>query len=106
MMFDVYTVSQILAGNKTVTRRMPGKRVPAVEGKVHRLKIDRTEKAYGLILINSVTIEPLSNVTDDEAIKEGFNNRRHYLNYFKHLNGDVDEENQLVWRISFEYLGI
>jgi len=37
------------------------------------------------------------------AIREGFNNKEHYMNYFRHLNGDV-EEDQLVWRIEFELL--
>lgn len=103
MMFDVYTVSQILAGNKTVTRRMPFSRRPAVPNHYHKLKIDRTVKTYGLILILSCELEKLSNLTNEEAIKEGFNNKEHYLKYFKYLNGDVNE-NQLVWRIEFELM--
>ena len=101
MMFDVYCVSQILAGNKNVTRRrVTGKR-PAVPGHLHKLKVDRTKKTYGLILIEDCTLEPLGNLTDEEAIREGFNNKEHYLKYFKHLNGDIPED-ELVWRIKFE----
>lgn len=103
MMFDVYTVSQILAGNKTVTRRMPSGRRPAVPNHYHKLKIDRTTNTYGLILILSCELEKLSELTNEEAIKEGFNSREHYLKYFRHLNGDVDED-QLVWRIEFELM--
>ena len=39
MMFDVFTVSQILSGGKTVTRRMRGRRRPAVPGRLHKIKV-------------------------------------------------------------------
>lgn len=103
MMFDVYTISQILSGNKTVTRRMPSGKRPAVPGNIHKLKIDRTKKTYGLIKIESCELEKLGDLTEEEAIKEGFNNKKHYMNYFRYLNGDV-EEDQLIWKIEFELL--
>lgn len=103
MMFDVYTVSQILAGNKTVTRRMNNGKRPAVPGKIHKLKIDRTQNTYGLILINSCDIVRLGDLTDEEAVREGFNDKQHYMNYFYHLNGNVSDD-ELIWRISFELL--
>lgn len=103
MMFDVYCVSQILSGNKTVTRRMPGGKRPAVPNHIHKLKVDRTPDTYGSILILNCRMEKLSDLTDEEARKEGFRNKSHYMNYFKHLNGDVDE-NQLVWRIEFKLI--
>lgn len=103
MMFDVYTVSQILSGNKSVTRRIPSGKRPAVPGKIHKLKVDRTKNTYGSILINDCRIEKLSDLTEEEAIREGFNSKEHYMNYFRHLNGNV-EEDQLVWRVEFELL--
>lgn len=103
MMFDVYTVSQILAGNKDVTRRMATSRRPAIPGHIHKLKIDRTDKTYGLILIKSCELEKLSDLTDEEAHREGFNNKQHYLNYFKHLNNNI-QDNEFIWRIEFELL--
>lgn len=101
MMFDVYTVSQILAGNKTVTRRLAGGRRPAIPGSLHKLKIDRTKKTYGLIRIESCRLEQLKDLTDEEAIKEGFNNKKHYLKYFQHLNGSI-APSQWIWRVEFE----
>ena len=103
MMFDVYCVSQILAGNKDVTRRMPYGKRPAVPGHIHKLKIDRTKNTYGLILIEDCRIERLSQLTDEEARREGFNDKEHYMNYFRHLNGNVADD-ELVWRIKFELL--
>lgn len=103
MMFDVYCVSQILSGNKTVTRRMPTGRRPAIPGHKHWLKVDRTKNCYGLINIISCELEKISDLTEEEAIREGFNDKNHYMNYFKHLNGDV-EKDQLVWRVEFELL--
>lgn len=103
MMFDVYTVSQILSGNKTVTRRLSNGKRPAIPGKIHKLKIDRTQKTYGLILIISCDIVRLGDLTDEEAVKEGFNDKQHYMKYFHYLNGDVDDD-ELIWRIEFELL--
>lgn len=103
MMFDVYCVSQILSGNKTVTRRMPSGKRPAVPGHIHKLKIDRTKDTYGLILIEDCRLERLCQLTDKEARREGFNDKEHYMNYFRHLNGNIVDD-ELVWRIKFELL--
>lgn len=103
MMFDVYTVSQILAGNKDVTRRIPNGKRPAVPGHIHKLKIDRTKDTYGLILIEDCRLERLCQLTDEEARREGFNDKKHYMNYFRHLNGNVADD-ELIWRIQFELL--
>lgn len=103
MMFDVYCISQILAGNKNVTRRLVGKRRPAIPGRNHWLKIDRSKKTYGLIHIESCRLEKLGDLTNKEAIREGFNDKEHYLQYFRHINGNVSED-ELVWRVEFELL--
>lgn len=103
MMFDVYCISQILAGKKDITRRMPNGKRPAVPGHIHKLKVDRTKNTYGLILIEDCRIEKLSQLTDEEARREGFNDKEHYMNYFRHLNGDVADD-ELVWKIKFELL--
>lgn len=103
MMFDVFCLSQILSGRKDVTRRIPSGKRPAVPGHIHKLKIDRTKKTYGLILIEDCRLEKLGDLTDEEARREGFNCKEHYLKYFKHLNGDVNPD-ELVWRVQFELL--
>ena len=104
-MFDRFCVDKILEGKKTVTRRLPKGRQPARVGKIHKLKIDRTKKTYGLILITDCYLEAIKNIDDKEAKKEGFETRKEYLDYFMDINNiNVLDEHDLVWRIEFELL--
>ena len=105
MMFDKFCVDKILEGKKTVTRRLLKGRQPARVGKIHKLKIDRTKKTYGLILITDCYLEAIKNIDDKEAKKEGFETRKEYLNYFMNINNiDILDDHDLVWRIEFELL--
>lgn len=105
MMFDKFCVDKILEGKKTVTRRLPKGRQPARVGKIHKLKIDRTKKTYGLILITDCYLEMIKDIDDKEAKKEGFNSRQEYINYFMDINNiDILNDYDLVWRIEFELL--
>ena len=105
MMFDKFCVDKILKGEKTVTRRLPKGRQPARVGKIHKLKIDRTKKTYGLILITDCYLEAIKNIDDKEAKKEGFETRKEYLDYFMNINNiDILDNHDLVWRIEFELL--
>lgn len=105
MMFDKFCVDKILEGKKTVTRRLPKGRQPAIVGKIHKLKIDRTKKTYGLILITDCYLEAIKNIDDKEAKKEGFETRKEYLDYFMNINNiNVLDDHDLVWRIEFELL--
>ena len=105
MMFDKFCVDKILEGKKTVTRRLPKGRQPARVGKIHKLKIDRTKKTYGLILITDCYLEAIKNIDDKEAKKEGFETRKEYLDYFMNINNiDILDNHDLVWRIEFELL--
>ena len=105
MMFDKYCIEKILAGEKTVTRRIPHGRRPAVPGKIHKLKIDRTPKTYGLILIKDCYLDLVIEIDDEEAKKEGFNNRKEFIDYFMDINNiDILNDYDLVWRIEFELI--
>lgn len=105
MMFDKFCVDKILEGKKTVTRRLPKGRQPARVGKIHKLKIDRTKKTYGLILITDCYLERIKNIDNKEAKKEGFETRKEYLDYFMNINNiDVLDDSDLIWRIEFELL--
>ena len=105
MMFDKFCIDKILEGKKTVTRRLPKGRQPARIGKIHKLKIDRTKKTYGLILITDCYLEAIKNIDDKEAKKEGFETRKEYLDYFMNINNiDILNDYDLVWRIEFELL--
>lgn len=105
MMFDKYCIDKILAGEKNVTRRIPKGRRPAVPGKIHKLKIDRTKKTYGLILIEDCYLELVKEIDDDEAKKEGFSSRKEFIDYFMDINNiDMLSDWDLLWRIKFTLL--
>lgn len=105
MMFDKYCIEKILNGEKTVTRRIPRGRRPAVPGKIHKLKADRTPKTYGLILITDCYLDLVKEIDDDEAKKEGFSSRKEYIDYFMDINNiDILSDWDLLWRVEFELL--
>ena len=108
MMFDLYCIEQIKTGNKCVTRRLikPGGRRPAVPGTIHKLKIDRSKNVYGFIFINSCSQSRIKDIDDKEAQREGFTNRKQYINYFMDINNiDILNDYDWVWRVRFTYLG-
>lgn len=105
MIFDEYCVNKILNDKKTVTRRIPNGRRPAVPGKIHKLKIDRTKKTFGFILIKDCYLDFVKDIDDNEVKKEGFESRQEYIEYFMDIN-DIDILNDwdLLWRVEFELL--
>lgn len=107
MIFDDFCINKILEGKKTVTRRLTAKngRRPAVPGTIHKLKKDRTQNVYGKILINSCTLTLIKDIDDKEAIKEGFESRKEYIDYFMDINDiDILSDYDLVWRVRFTLL--
>lgn len=103
MMFDEQTIKMIQNGKKCATRRLPradGRR-PAVPGKIHKVKKDRTDRTYGTILITDCQLVKLSDMNDREAKMEGFDNVDEYLEYFETVN-KTNNPDQMVWRIEFE----
>ena len=104
MMFDELTKNLILAGRKTVTRRLrKNDKRPAIPNTIHKLKIDRTPKTYGDIYIISCKKDYLFNLTSLDAIQEGFNTREEYLTYFKKTN-KTSKPTTPIWVINFKYL--
>ena len=106
MMFDKLCVEKILKGEKTVTRRVKrNKRRPAIPGHVHKLKVDRTDKNYGYIMIKSCNAEPWTGSTSPisypEAIKEGFDSPFEFWKYWSDVNFKYTDE---VWRVEFELI--
>lgn len=105
MMFDKFCVDKILSGEKTVTRRLPKGRQPARPGKIHKLKIDRTQKTYGLISIRDCYLELVKEIDDDDAKKEGFNTRKEFIEYFMDINNiDILNDYDLLWVVEFELI--
>lgn len=108
MMFDAESVYKILKGKKCVTRRLfraDGRR-PAVPGSIHKLKIDRTKKTYGYILINSCTETLVKDIDEKEAKREGFNSVKEYIEYFMDVNDiDILSDYDKLWRVRFTFIG-
>ena len=105
MMFDRYCIDKILTGEKNVTRRIPRGRRPAVPGKIHKLKIDRTKKTFGAILIEECELSLIKDIDDKEAQREGFSTRKEYIDYFMDINDiDILNDYDLVWRVKFTLL--
>lgn len=107
MMFDKLCIDKILDGEKTVTRRvMRSNKRPAIPGKIHKLKKDRTKKTYGEIKIISCEQDSFLFLTEKEAKLEGFNSKEEYLMYFSKINKiPLDELPYfLIWRVEFEVI--
>ena len=105
MMFDKFCINKILNGEKCVTRRLPKGKRPAIPGKIHKLKADRTQKTYGLILITDCYLSLISDIDNNEAKREGFKSRKEYIDYFMDINNiDILSDYDLVWTVEFELL--
>lgn len=107
MMFDMYCIEKILAGEKCVTRRLikPGGRRPAIPGTIHLLKVDRTPKTFGKIFINSLTQTQIRDIDEKEAKMEGFDSVKEYIDYFMDVNNiDILSDYDWVWRVRFTLL--
>ncbi len=105
MMFDKLTKDLIVSGKKTQTRRLRkyGRGRPAVPNHIHKIKIDRTKKTYGEILILSCEEAVFGQITESDAHKEGFSNVKEYTEYFESVNGKVYDDTP-IWVVNFKYI--
>lgn len=106
MMFDKFCIEKILAGEKTVTRRIKrNERRPAIPGHIHKLKVDRTKNTFGTIEIIDCKPELLyrGSISRIEARREGFSGPNEYFEYFNKINNMKLKRNHylFVWRIEF-----
>lgn len=101
MMFDKETKNKICYGWKITTRRLFNpKRRPAIPGKTHKIKIDRTPVVYGEIEIIDCYPQKFGRMTEVDAHLEGFNSLWEYKKYFFKKNGFI-EDDELVWVVDF-----
>lgn len=101
MMFDKKTKDMICDGWKITTRRLynPNKR-PAIPGKIHKIKIDRTKTVYGEIEIIDCYPQKFGKMNEVDAHHEGFDSLWEYKRYFYKINGFIPD-NELVWVVDF-----
>ena len=102
MMFDRNTMEMIHYEIKTETRRLynPNRR-PAIPGRRHTIKIDRTPNVWGQIDILSCEPQRFGDLTLQDARNEGFTSVQDYKEYFYKVNGYISDDD-LVWVVKFK----
>lgn len=107
MIFRPELVRKIAAGKKTQTRR-PVKAGEAQcryrPGRDYAVQPGRGKPARFRIQVLAVKSTTLGAITFEEAKAEGFRTRDEFLDYWRELYGDVDED-QMVWAIAFVRIG-
>jgi hypothetical protein len=105
MIFDLFTMFAICNGYKKVTRRLFRKARPAVptaeNGKLQKIKIDRTPMVYGELEILACYTSTLGDMTEEDAKLEGFHDLEEYKMYFYRTNGYIPDD-VLIWVVEFE----
>jgi uncharacterized protein YhfF len=110
MNFRPELAEKIMAGEKTVTRRLmsPNPRSPWFDGGCS-LKVGQTyavcpgrgKNAIGRVRIVAVMSEPLGHLIEREAVAEGFDDVEDFIEAWTEINGRYDPD-AIVWRVSFE----
>lgn len=110
MNFRPELAEKVMAGKKTVTRRLVSdnqrspwfhERCALVEGRTYAVCPGRGKNAIGRVRIIAVMSEPLGQVDDREARLEGFSNWEQFHVAWSVINGSYDPD-AIVWRVVFE----
>ena len=110
MNFKPELAAKVMAGEKTVTRRLVSEnpRSPwyinssSIRiGKDYAVCPGRGQNAIGQVRVTDVNLERLHDLDDDEAVREGFATKVEFVDAFTAINGSYDPA-ALVWRIEFE----
>ena len=115
-----HTLEQVLSGQKTQTRRIikPGDvavrsgqdEITAVKtngrtkwavGKTYSVQPGRGKPAVARIQITRIRRETVSQISEADAIADGFTSRQAFLNTWRHIHGD-DSLDLDVWVVHFE----
>lgn len=116
MNFRPELAEKVMAGEKTVTRRLVSEnprspwwreRCAYQPGKVFTVNPGRGQVNIGTAVVIDVCLVPLDPISDDEARAEGFEDAAAFWDAFNAINKgkDVDPGTD-VWRISFEPVGV
>lgn len=91
----------ILEGKKTVTRRV---KKPLVKvGKNYLIRVGYTKHLDKRILIEKIYTQPLNQVTEEDAVKEGLSSLNEYKKLWTKIYGSWDETKE-VWVIEFSLM--
>ena len=102
MQFGSKLMLKVLDGTKTMTRRKRKTMdCPYRVGRDYAVTPGRGQKAVGRVEILNTRWERLSDLTDEDAQQEGFDDVAAFFAYWKGLHGKVDKRDQ-VWVITFK----
>lgn len=113
MNFRPELAAMVMAGDKTVTRRLtsPNPRSPWFEGgcslktgRDYAVCPGRGKDAIGRARIVCVSLEKLGRLSDEEARREGFTGAAAFEAAFAAINGRFDAD-ALVWRVELDVIG-
>jgi hypothetical protein len=113
MNFQPDLAAKVVAGHKTVTRRLAsdnprspwwrgGCRYTA--GKEFTVNPGRGKVNIGRARVVSARLEDLADLDDGEAFREGFATKVEFVDAWAAINGSYDSEAR-VWRVEFEVTG-
>lgn len=97
--FDAEYVESIIQGRKITTVRKGIKSYPV--GKIVELTVNY--KPFARARVKKVVVKRVKELTDEDAIRDGFENREQLINALKKIYGNVDE-NEFVTIVHFEVL--
>lgn len=110
MIFRPELVAKVLAGEKTVTRRLVSdnpqspwwrERCIYIEGKEFAVQPGRGKASVGRARVISCTQERMRDMSKREARLEGFPSVEQFAIAFEEINGCLPL-NKTVWRVEFE----
>ncbi len=97
--FDAEFVQSIVEGRKVTTVRKGIKSYPV--GKVVELTVNY--KPFARAKVTKVVVKRVKELTDEDAVKDGFESREQLIRALKKIYGDVNE-NDFVTVVHFEVL--
>jgi hypothetical protein len=101
VIFAPEMLAKVLSGEKTVTRRPNHNgECSYVPGRVYAVQPGRGEKAVAHIEIVDVWQERLADITEADAVREGFRDCQEFFAYWRRLYGGPRLFTH-VWRIEF-----
>ena len=97
--FDAEYVESIIQGKKITTVRKGVKSYPV--GKIVELTVNY--KPFAKAKVKKVVVKRVKELTDEDAIRDGFGSKEELLNALKKIYGEINE-NDLVTIVHFEVL--
>ena len=102
LLFKRQFIKLIREGKKIQTRRLKPPRVKI--GKSYRLKHNYRETLPDKILILDVFQQTLGDISQCDAVSEGFSSVEEFNQMWRDIYGDTDPR-AYIWVVEFQYLG-